>query len=279
MNQVRRNYNLSPNASERFRERIYQYYRKHGRTLPWRLTCDPYKILVSELMLQQTQVERVVAKYELFLREFPSFAALAHARLQKVLELWQGLGYNKRALALKRIAQIVDTKFAGKLPDDYAALVELPGVGRTTACAIRAFAFDAPEVLIETNIRAVFIHSFFADAEGVRDNEIYPLVEWTLDRSNPREWYYALMDYGVMLKKKHRNPSRQSAHHRKQTPFESSNRQLRGQILAQILAHPEMTESQLLWRLNADPALILRNLRKLEEEGFFKREQTRFVIG
>ena len=105
------------------------------------------------------------------MRDFPNFTTLSGARLKNVLEAWHGLGYNKRALALKRIAQIVGTKFDGKLPSDYAALVELPGVGRTTACAIRAFAFDAPEVFIETNIRAVFIHAFFADAEGVKDEE------------------------------------------------------------------------------------------------------------
>jgi A/G-specific adenine glycosylase len=230
-------------------------------------------------MLQQTQAERVVAKYESFLRDFPNFTTLSGARLKNVLEAWHGLGYNKRALALKRIARIVGTKFDGKLPSDYAALVELPGVGRTTACAIRAFAFDAPEVFIETNIRAVFIHAFFADAEGVKDEEIYPFVECTLDRSNPRVWYYALMDYGVMLKKTFKNPSRQSAHHKKQAPFKRSNRQLRGQILALIVTHPDMTEIELLRRLTADPELILRNLKKLEEEGFFKRQQTKFVIG
>jgi A/G-specific adenine glycosylase len=279
MNPVRKNCDLSLSAIERFRETIYQHYRKQGRMLPWRLTRDPYKILVSELMLQQTQAERVAAKYESFLRDFPNFAALSRARLQNVLQEWHGLGYNKRALALKRIAQIVDTKFDGKLPSDYAALVELPGVGRTTACAIRAFAFDAPEVFVETNIRAVFIHTFFPDAEGVKDCEIYPFVECTLDRSNPREWYYALMDYGVMLKKKFKNPSRQSAHHKKQAPFKRSNRQLRGQILALIMTHPDMTETELLRRLTADPELILRNLKKLEEEGFFKRLQTKFVFG
>ena len=279
MNPVRKNCDLSPSAIERFRETIYQHYRKQGRILPWRLTRDPYKILVSELMLQQTQAERVVAKYESFLRDFPNFTTLSGARLKNVLEAWHGLGYNKRALALKRIAQIVGTKFDGKLPSDYATLVELPGVGRTTACAIRAFAFDAPEVFIETNIRAVFIHAFFAHAEGVKDDEIYPFVECTLDRSNPRVLYYALMDYGVMLKKTFKNPSRQSAHHKKQAPFKRSNRQLRGQILALIVTHPDMTENELLRRLTADPDLILRNLKKLEEEGFFKRQQTKFVIG
>jgi len=276
---MQKNCDLSLAAIERFREMIYRHYRKHGRILPWRLTRDPYKILVSELMLQQTQAERVVLKYESFLREFPNFAALSSARLQNVLEAWHGLGYNRRALALKHVAQLVAEKFEGKLPSDYTALTELPGVGRTTACAIRAFAFDAPEVFIETNIRAVFIHAFFSDVEGVRDDEIYPFVECTLDRSNPRAWYYALMDYGVMLKKKFKNPSRQSAHHKKQAPFKHSNRQLRGQILALIVTHPDITETQLLRRLTADRELIAYNLRKLEKEGFFKHKQTKFVIG
>lgn len=279
MNPVRKNCDLSPAAIECFREMIYQHYRKHGRILPWRLTRDPYKILVSELMLQQTQAERVVVKYESFLREFPSFVALSSARLHDVLEAWHGLGYNRRALALKNIAQIVGTRFEGKLPCGYTALIELPGVGRATACAIRAFAFDAPEVFIETNIRAVFIHAFFSDAEGVKDDEIYPFVECTLDRSNPRVWYYALMDYGVMLKKKFKNPSRQSAHHKKQAPFKRSNRQLRGQILALIVTHPEMTETELLRRLSADPERIRYDLKKLEEEGFFVREQAKFIVG
>ena len=246
--------------------------------LPWRATRDPYKILVSELMLQQTQVERVVDKYALFLNVFPSFSALAHAPLKNVLEVWHGLGYNKRAVALKRIAQTVDAELAGKLPSDYSALVDLPGVGPATACAIQTFAFDKPTVFIETNIRAVFIHTFYTDEQGVEDDEIYPLVECTLDRSNPRKWYYALMDYGVMLKKQFKNPSRNSAQHKKQVPFEGSNRQLRGKIVSLIVARPEITETDLTQLLHVDPQLIARNLQKLEAEGFFKRDQTKFVI-
>lgn len=275
---MRRECDLSPRDISRFRETIYLNYREHGRILPWRQTRDPYKILVSELMLQQTQVERVAAKYELFIRNFPNFGELAQARMQNVLEVWHGLGYNRRALALMRVAQIVETEFNGKLPSDYAALLELPGVGQTTACAIRAFAFDVPEVFIETNVRAVYIHTFFANDEAVRDDELYPFVECTLDRSNPRVWYYALMDYGVTLKKKFGNPSRRSAHHRKQPAFKFSNRQLRGQILAQIVTHPGITEPELLCMFNSDPKLILRNLGKLEEEGFFKRAEERFVV-
>ncbi len=246
--------------------------------LPWRETRDPYKILVSELMLQQTQVERVVAKYKMFLNVFPNFSALARAPLKNVLDVWQGLGYNKRAIALKRIAQTVDAESAGKLPSDYSALVGLPGVGPATACAILTFAFDMPTVFIETNIRTVFIHTFYTEERGVEDDEIYPLVECTLDRSNPRMWYYALMDYGAMLKKQFKNPSRNSAQHKKQVPFEGSNRQLRGKIISLIVAHPEITETDLTRRLHADPQLISRNLQKLEAEGFVKRDQTKFVI-
>ena len=269
---------LSSEQITSFQERIYKHYRSEGRVLPWRKTRDPYKILVSELMLQQTQVERALVKYQLFLNNFPSFSALSHAPLKNVLEVWHGLGYNKRAIALKRIAQTVETQFVGKLPSDYSALVGLPGVGHATACAIRTFAFDLPSVFIETNIRTVFIHAFYADEKGVEDDKLYPLVESTLDRSNPRKWYYALMDYGAMLKKQHKNPSRNSAQYKKQVPFEGSNRQLRGKIISLIIAHAGITEADLIRRLNVDPQLISSNLQKLEAEGFLKRHHTKFFI-
>ena len=229
-------------------------------------------------MLQQTQAERVSPKYALFLHSFPNFEALARAKLQRVLEVWHGLGYNRRAIALKKIAEVTVQEFKKTLPSDYATLVSLPGIGSTTARAIRAFAFNIPEVFIETNIRTVFIHVFFADGQGIKDADIYPLVEQTLDRSNPRAWYYALMDYGVTLKKKYQNPSRQSAHNRKQAPFKGSNRELRGRIISLITTNPGITESELVRRLNSDPAPISLNLAKLEKEGFFKREHNEFRV-
>jgi A/G-specific adenine glycosylase len=262
-----------------FRQRIYLHYDHGGRMLPWRRTRDPYKILVSELMLQQTQVERVLTKYELFLKEFPSFSALAKVRLKDVLAAWQGLGYNKRAIALKKIAEHVDNKLAGSLPSDYVALVELPGIGPATACAVLTFAFDILTVFIETNIRSVFLHVFFAGERDVKDAKIYPLVECTLDRSNPRAWYYALMDYGAMLKKRFGNPNRSSTHRKQQAPFEGSNRQLRGEIISLILADPAITETDLALRLEADHEKISYNLQKLEIEGFFKRINGVFIVG
>jgi A/G-specific adenine glycosylase len=229
-------------------------------------------------MLQQTQVERVLTKYESFLKEFPSFSALAQAQLKDVLAAWQGLGYNKRAIALKKIAEHVDNNLAGTLPSDYVTLVELPGIGPATACAILTFAFDIATVFIETNIRSVYLHTFFAGKRDVRDEKIYPLVDCTLDRSNPRTWYYALMDYGAMLKKRFGNPNRNSAHRKQQAPFEGSNRQLRGAIISLILAYPAISESDLVLRLRVNHQKISHNLRKLEAEGFFKRVNARLIV-
>ncbi|MFC1509819.1 A/G-specific adenine glycosylase, partial [Candidatus Omnitrophota bacterium] len=208
-----------------FRRTIYSYYKKHQRQLPWRETSDPYCITVSELMLQQTQVDRVIDKYNLFIREFPDFAALAQASLLDVLRVWQGLGYNRRAKALREIAIKVMNDYKGILPSSPDLLKTFPGIGPYTAQAITAFAFNKPAVFIETNIRCVYIHFFFNSRTEVKDGDIFPVVEQTLDSGNPRKWYSALMDYGVMLKKEHLNPGRKSAHYSKQSRFEGSDRQ------------------------------------------------------
>ncbi len=269
---------LAPPVIERFQSTIYTYYNTHGRDLPWRKTNDPYKILVSEVMLQQTQVERVLHKYEQFLQSFPTVEALAIAPLQDVLDIWRGLGYNRRAIALKKVAHVVVHEFNGELPSDDRILQKLPGIGEATAGAIRSFAFNKPAVFIETNIRTVFLHTFFADKLGTKDTEICPLIAQTLDRSNPREWYYALMDYGVMLKKKCENPSRRSAHHKRQAAFHGSNRQLRGAIVALVVEHPGITEAELVDSLDSDVGVIHTNLIKLEREGFFKRHGNAFFV-
>ena len=184
-----------------FKDTICEYYLAQGRSFPWRSTTDPYHILVSEIMLQQTQTFRVMGKYEAFIDAFPDFAALAHAELSAILSLWQGLGYNRRALSLKKIAEIVMHNFGNELPACREALMGMPGIGNATAGALLAFAFNRPVPFIETNIRRVFIHFFFNYREGITDSEIMPLVEQTLDREAPRQWYYALMDYGNMLAK------------------------------------------------------------------------------
>ena len=222
---------LSAAGVTRFRAHVYARYRRHRRTLAWRATRDPYAILVSEVMLQQTQVARVTRYYPPFLARFPDPASLARASLRAVLEQWSGLGYNRRALALQRAAQAVVRDHGGRVPADSAALQRLPGVGPATTGALLAFAFERPVVFIETNIRRVYLDQFFAGAAPVPDRALLPLVARTLDREHPRRWYYALMDYGAALGRRGPNPNRRSAHYSRQSVFAGSNRQLRGLVL------------------------------------------------
>ncbi|MBJ6751844.1 HhH-GPD family protein [Geomonas anaerohicana] len=261
-----------------FRNTVLDHYRSHGRHLPWRETRDPYAILVSEIMLQQTQVDRVREKYLEFLAIFPTWQDLAEAELSRVLSLWQGLGYNRRAVALQQCARAVRERFGGTLPHEVAELESLPGIGPYTARAVAAFAFDIATPFIETNIRSVFIRHFFPHCESVRDADILPLVELTLDRGNPRQWYYALMDYGASLKRGQTNPGRKSAHHVRQSPFRGSNREQRSLILRTILAEPGVPLERLEEKLALEGALLARNLEQLEREGFIRQESDRFWI-
>jgi A/G-specific adenine glycosylase len=226
---------LSSEAATQFCEIIWQYYQTHRREMAWRDTTDPYAIFVSEVMLQQTQVARVTTKYPEFIAAFPDFSSLAAAPLKEVLRVWQGMGYNRRAKWLRDAACQVMDQFGGQLPRTPEVLVTLPGIGPATAASIAAFAYHAPVVFIETNIRRVFIHFFFPEEELVHDNQILPLVKQTLDRTKSREWYYALMDYGAMLKQRVKNPNQRSHGYTVQAAFGGSDRQIRGEILRYLL--------------------------------------------
>jgi len=269
---------LTAGVVRSFQKIICQHYQEQGRTFPWRKTRNPYRILVSEIMLQQTQVDRVVGKYEKFIAQFPDFSTLAASPLQKILTVWQGLGYNRRALALKKIAQTVVTEYNCTLPRNLGALVNLPGIGKTTASEILAFAFNEPTVFIETNIRSVFIHFFFGNKNDVKDAEILDLVEKTLDTAHPRKWYYALMDYGTILKKTYKNPSRKSFHYRTQSPFNGSNRQIRGMILKTLTREHHITDKELVQKIQMSPEKIESNLITLEKEGFIIRKGKRLTM-
>jgi len=260
-----------------FRERIHRVAAEHYRDLPWRRTRDPYLVLLSEVMLQQTQVLRVVPKYEAWLERFPTLEALAAAPLEAVLESWQGLGYNRRAVALKRLAETVVAEHGGQLPSDDAALRALPGVGPATAAGVRAFAFGHPGVYLETNVRSVFLHEFFADADGVPDAAIVPLIEATVDPVDPRGWYYALLDYGAHLKRTLPNPSRRSAHHARQSPFEGSRRQKRARLLRAVLADPGVDAPSLAEHTGLETPLAEELLAELEREGFLRGEGGRWT--
>ncbi|MCK9229624.1 MAG: A/G-specific adenine glycosylase [Syntrophales bacterium] len=261
-----------------FRRMINGYYNLHGRDLPWRKTTDPYRILVSEVMLQQTQVSRVIPKYDRFMVRFPHVASLALAPLEDVLGAWQGLGYNRRALSLKRAAEIIVERHDGAVPEDEESLDALPGIGRATARSIQVFAFNRPVILIETNIRAVFLHYFFKGREKVSDTELEPVAEAMLDRDNPRRWYNGLMDYGTCLKKAFPNPARASAHHTVQAPFQGSLRQVRGAVLRLLLNGGVAAEDDLPERLGFEASRIRDALSQLEKDGLVLREGSRVSI-
>lgn len=224
-----------------FQEKVWEYYRAHARSMPWRDDPSPYHVLVSELMLQQTQVGRVLPKYEEFMQRFPTVTALAQAPLADVLGVWSGLGYNRRAKFLHAAAQKIVSEYGGKIPDSPEKLVALPGVGKNTAGAILTYAFNQPVVFIETNVRTVFFYHFFADRSNVDDKELLPLVAQTRDDEHPREWYWALMDYGTYLKTLGSNIS-QSRHYARQSKFEGSRRQVRGEVLKALVAGPVLLE-------------------------------------
>lgn len=272
-----------------FKKRVWDFYKNHGRRLPWRETRDPYKILVSEIMLQQTQVKRVVPKYKSFVKKFPTLEALAGAPLSVVLKEWQGLGYNRRALYLKRTAESTVTNFGGKLPKDYKLLLSLPGIGPATAGDILAFAHNIAVPVIETNIRTVFLHHFFNDVscKQIHDKEILPLVEKTLDLKNPREWYWALLDYGSYLKKTIGNQNAKSKHYAKQSTFKGSNRELRSKILSEILAQPGTSVKILANKLKKrylieHPTELNRllglNIAKMTEEGLLVKKDKKLFV-
>lgn len=272
--------NNSPTPSElhEFTKTIWHYYTDNKRYFAWRNNHTPYAVLVSEIMLQQTQTHRVIQKYQLFIETFPSFEELAQASLKDVLTAWQGLGYNRRGLALHACAQKVVQEHQGTLPHTPEVLITFPGIGKATAASICAFAFNIPTIFIETNIRTVFIHFFFHNRSEIKDAEIYPLVEATVDHTRPREWYYALMDYGVMLKKNIPNPSRRSAHHTQQSKFEGSDRQIRGMILKILTAQPYATYQELCCLIEREPTRIEKALYELCKEGFVKIVNNWFLI-
>ena len=263
----------------RFQKQIYNYFSEKARHFPWRRTIDPYKILVSEVMLQQTQARRVIPFYRLFVKKFPNSEVLAKASKKSVLSAWQGLGYNRRALYLRDAAREITRRHDGKVPALYSELTVLPGVGPYTAKALLAFSFNVLVTMLETNIRSVFIEFFFKNRKKVRDSEILPLVEKTLDTKNPRTWYWALMDYGAMLKAKGGNPSRKSVHHIRQSPFRGSQRELRGRLVKLFLAHRIVTVADCSRQTEFSPSKIRTALLALSQEGFVRKEGRYFRIG
>jgi len=259
-----------------FQELLQQKGAELYRPMPWRDDTRPYYVLVSELMLQQTQVDRVIPKFLAFMERFPNVEALAETSLGDVLALWSGLGYNRRAKYLHDAARKIVQEYNGKFPTTREGLMKLPGVGPNTAGAILAYAYNQPTVYIETNVRSVYFHHFFETGEKVHDRQIAELIEGTIDTEHPREFYWALMDYGSWLKKQGAGRVQQSKHYVKQSALKGSIREVRGQII-RSLTEGEMTEDVLKEKLAADerfdPAL-----RGLIKDGLVTRTSGRLHL-
>lgn len=254
---------------KKFQKIIWQFYRQNGRhDLPWRKNTSSYAVAVSEIMLQQTQVDRVIPFFKNWLKLFPNWKQLASAKQSDVLRAWKGLGYNSRALRLQKLSKEVVEKYNGRLPNNRSQLEALPGIGPYTAGAIRAFVFNEPEVFIETNIRRIFIHHFFKDQENISDVDIFEYVQQAVDKKDPRQWYWALMDYGSVLAKKIPNPNRKSKHYTKQSKFEGSDRQLRGKIIDVLLHNKKYSIQGLVKKLNERKVRIGKIVQILQKEGF-----------
>jgi len=222
-------------------------------------------------MLQQTQTGRVSEKFTKFIKKFPDFLSLSKASLEEIIKEWKGLGYNRRAIALKKIAEMVINDFNGELPNSLETLKSFPQIGHNTASSIMTFAFNKPMTFIETNIRRVYIYFFFLNRSKVNDKEIMTIVKKTIDKNNPREWYYALMDYGVMLKKTHPELNKKSAHYRKQAPFKGSTRQVRGELLKLLIKEGEIKIPEIQEKINIkDSKRIKEILNQLKKEDFIE---------
>ncbi|MDB5163587.1 MAG: mutY [Candidatus Saccharibacteria bacterium] len=282
-----------------FQKTVWEYYGAHGRDLPWRHpepggNFEAYKIIVSEIMLQQTQVSRVVPKYHQFLERFPNVGTLARATLGDVLKVWSGLGYNRRAKFLHMAAKSLAT-----MPEPWPAeeLIKLPGIGKNTAGAVTVYAYNQPAVFVETNIRTVFIHHFFKDYPQVSDSQILEYVLKTLPlqeeqpgqrihsalgaMKNPpgvsgyREWYWALMDYGAYLKATVGTYSQVAKAFTKQSSFVGSKRQLRGQVI-KLLTEQAIDTTRLVELL--PDTRLQQVLAELEAEGFVRRKNQQYSL-
>jgi len=259
---------LSRIGVSEFQELVWQHGRELYRDMPWRDEPSPYHVLVSELMLQQTQVSRVIPKFEAFMRAFPTLEKLSESSLADVLVLWSGLGYNRRAKYLWQAALEVSLRFDEELPRTQKELVSLPGIGPNTAAAILNYAYEIPTAFVETNIRTVYFHHFFEDRTDISDKEIVELVEQTIDREHPREWFWALMDYGSRLKSTTGGRIDQSRHYVKQSPLAGSQREMRGRILKQLTQH-RLDGEALKEAVSADDRYETA-LRDLEREGMIE---------
>ena len=258
---------------QEFQKKVFSFYQKNKRDLPWRKTTDPYKILLSELMLQQTQVNRVILFYEKWITRWTTIDALASATRSEVLQAWMGLGYNSRAINLHKTAQKIVTEFDRDVLEAMKQYEEIPGVGRYTSQAVQIFSTNADFVTVDTNIRRIFIKEFNLP-EKVSDKELWKLAEKCLPIGKSRDWHNALMDYGALhltSKKTGIKPKTQ------QSRFEGSDRQLRARVL-RILLQGDESLTNMSRTLNVASSWLQRILEKLVSEEIISKKNNRYYL-
>lgn len=260
-----------------FKKIVWDHYNNNRRSFEWRENPTSYNVLLSEFMLQQTQTSRVITKFEEFKTNYATITDLANTTFEDLLTHWVGLGYNRRARNLHKTAQKIRDEFDSEVPKDKTELLSLPGIGDYTSSAIRAFAFNIADPFIETNIRTVYIYHFFKDQTDVHDSDILELVEQTMDRDNPREWYWALMDYGVYIKKTFGNPNKKSKHYTKQSKFKGSTRELRSHILKSILGNKNVSKEELDQAFAYDPRAP-KLIESMLKEGMIQYNGTHYSV-
>ncbi|MFZ2151877.1 MAG: A/G-specific adenine glycosylase [Minisyncoccia bacterium] len=276
---------LSSLQVKSFRDKVWDFYSTQGRHgLPWRppqlkiknRKMDMYPIIVSEIMLQQTQVSRVLPKFESWMKQFPDVKTLAQASRKDVLTLWQGLGYTRRAKFLHEAAQRI---LKNGVPSRVQELEDLPGIGHYTARAITTFAWNQSHAFVETNIRTVYINHFFKNKESVADRDILSLVEQTLDINKPREWMYALMDYGSYLKSQGKSHNGRAKSFTRQSKFKGSVREVRGAIMKYFTGKEVLTlRNQKEFEKRFDTDRVTQAVNGLVKDGLIKKQKDGYEV-
>lgn len=264
---------ISIEKIKRFQKKIFLFYKKNRRELPWRNTTDPYKILLSEFMLQQTQVKRVVLYYEKWIAKWPSIESLASASLPEVLQMWMGLGYNNRAINLYKTSRIIVNEFNGNVLLAMTHYKELPGIGKYTSQAVQIFSTNVDLVTVDTNIRRIFLSEFTLPTTTT-DRQLWSFAEACLPGGKSREWHNALMDYGALHLTAQKTGIKPKTH---QSSFEGSTRQIRAKILRCLLQKP-MSSSALEQTIQLDKKQLKPILEKLIHEKIIMKRNNLFQL-
>ena len=264
--------NLSTDTIEAFQNKILNWYQQNKRDLPWRNTTNPYFIHVSEIMLQQTQVERVKKYYETFLNKYPNLETLAEAQTPELLATWQGLGFNNRVLRLREATKQILQNYKGRYPQQLKQLTSLPGVGEYTASAILAFAFNIEAPVVDTNIRRVLIYELNLD-ENISIKKLQEIALQITPKGKARQWNNALMDYSSLITTASKTQIKSQG---TQGKFEGSTRQVRSTIVKELLKNNSITKQSIKEQFPQHN--IEKILNSLEKDNIIKTQNRRIYL-